>query len=116
MILWGYHNGLCDPVKNIGICRQFGTARDVDDYLELFIASLEIKFFKNWQMYVTNDNVPFEEMDHHVLFNEPYGLSIDKDKFNRVDIEEVARRVNAVFMLVEKKRSARKAKVEKKYV
>jgi hypothetical protein len=71
LILYVYKNSLCDPVRDIGMCRKFGSAKDVDDYLDLFIASVQPRYINNYRAFITNDDVEFEEVDSYVLMNEP---------------------------------------------
>ena len=71
MVLYIYKNHLCDPIHNLGVCRQFATAKDLDDYLDVFIASVQPRYINNYRAFITNNDVEFEEVDSYVLMNEP---------------------------------------------
>lgn len=98
MRLWIYKNNLCDPARNVGFAKQFHTARDVDEWLYMFIKVLPLKtmLLKTYRAFVTNDEVTFEEVDHFVLMDEPYGLSINADKIKELDLQAMWKEVNGV--------------------
>ncbi len=114
MILYLYHNNLCDPLKNIGVCRQFHRAKDLDDYVKFFVVSLLPKFFTNWRIFVTNDTVEFVEVDHHVLIDEPYKLGLNRERIKELDIHEIAREVNKTYKRLMKRRDEARLEAEKK--
>lgn len=113
MILYGYQNDLCVPQKNIGFCRMFDKVEDLDAYLNLFVASLDPRFFNRWAIYITNNDVEFHEMDHHHLMEEPYGLAINQSKFKKVDIPGRAIEVNTKYAKqVERREAAKTAAIK----
>ena len=110
MIVYIYKNNLCDPARNVGAARQFSAAEDVDAYINMFVASLNPKFFSNWRIFIADDCVEFSAIDHYVLIEDAYGLSFAKQAFEEVNIKERARHVNLAYMKQEKARNARMAK------
>lgn len=108
-----YKNGLCDPAKKIGTCRQFGDTTSVDDFIRFFVASIDPRFIKNWRIFVTNDEVEFHEVDHFVLMDEPYGLGLGKEKVKEINIYEWAKDCNSAVQKIEARRTQAKAQAEK---
>ena len=113
MKLFGYHNDLCDPANKHGFAMAFDNASSLDSYMRMFIASLNPRYFNRWDLYITNDEVEFHEVDHHHLMEEPYGLDIGKDKIQKVPLTAIAIEVNTEFAAIAKRRDAGKARVDK---
>ena len=113
MKLYIYKNNLCDPSRNIGVARQLPTSKEVDEYINLFVASLDPKYFSNWRIFITNDEVEFVEVDHYVLIDEPYKLGLNGNRIKEISVKDIAHNVNVKFMAVEKRRSKRKAEADK---
>lgn len=111
MIVYIYKNSFCDPAKNIGTCRQFGDAKEVDDFINFFVASINPIYMSNWQIFITNDDVNFPEVDHFALFNEP--LLPGKNRIKEVDVPALASQVNIKFAEALKKRDEARAKAAK---
>ena len=94
MKLYIYKNNLCDPAHDIGVARQFPEASTLDEYVRMFVSSIEPKFMSNWRIFITNDEVSFEDVDHHVLMDEPYGLAINPNHIEEVDVKTIALECN----------------------
>lgn len=88
MRLFIYKNNFCDPERNIGVARQLPSAKEVDMYVEGFLRSATRKsiMLGQWRMFVTNDDVEFAEVDHHVLMDEPYKLGLGADRIKELDV------------------------------
>lgn len=109
MKVYIYHNGLCDPGKKIGTAKQFAHAKDIDDWIKMFCVSIQPKFWRNWRIFITNDEVDFDAVDHFVLMNEPLGFDYtNTNKIKEVDVWQIMCETNAQVAAVDKRR--RKAK------
>lgn len=110
MRVYLYRQGLCDPGKNIGAARLLPTAKDVDDYINLFVASCKPEALYHWRAFVTNDTVDFSAVDHFSLFNEKIGLEFTGgNEVKEVNLFDVAKEVNERFKAMDKRRSEAKA-------
>ena len=76
MILYIYKNQFCDPSTNLGVCRQFPSAKEIVEYLDLFIASVQPRYINQYRAFITNDDVEFEEVDSYVIMDEPLRTQI----------------------------------------
>ena len=92
MKIYIYKNGLCDPAKNIGVARRFYKVNEVDDYINMFVASIDPKYLSNWRIFITDDNIEFAAVDHYVLMGEP--LTILLGNIEEVDVLERAKHCN----------------------
>ena len=112
MILYIYKDGLCDPARKIGVARQFSSAKDLEEYGKLFVASLNPVFLKNYRIFIANDEVQFADIDNFVLMNETLSLNI-MSKFQEIDIFSIAKEVNEKFKRMDKHRTERLALAKK---
>ncbi len=74
MKLYIYRDGLCDPAKNFGLAKQFGTADDLDAFLNFFVVSIKPDALFHYRAFITNDEVEWDAIDHFSLHGEPLGL------------------------------------------
>ena len=116
MIVYIYKNGLCDPSKNIGAARKMSSARQADDYINLFCASLDPRYIKNWRIFVTNDTVEWTEVDHFVLMGESLYIGVPKSshRVQEIDVRERCKEVNEKLIRQEKRRAEAMEKAVKK--
>ena len=113
MKVYIYKNGLCDPATDTGIAKQFATGADLDAFVNMFCASINPKFIRSWRIFITNDEVPWEEVDHFVLMNEPMGFDFtNSQKIKEVDVWTVACECNAQIGAIDKRRRKAKAMAE----
>ena len=94
MKLYIYKNGLCDPARDIGIAKEFLVGKDLDDYVDLFCASIDPKYISNWRIFITNNEVSFAAVDHFVLMDEHYGLDQKESHIQEVDVKAKCLEVN----------------------
>lgn len=118
MKVYIYHNGLCDPNKNIGMAKQFADAEDIDDYINLFCSHIDPKFMNHWRIFITNDEIDFMAVDHFVLMNEHLTESIGK-KIEEIDVKSRALVGNVELIsrerkLSEKREKARRAQIDRR--
>lgn len=114
MKLYIYKNGLCDPGKNIGIAKQFSRADDIDAYIKMFCASIDPRYIKNWRIFITNDEVDWEAVDHFVLMNEPLGFDFtNTNKIQEVDVWQIACECNVQIAAIDKRRRKARELAEK---
>lgn len=107
-----YKNGLCDPGKNIGVAREFETSaagsRAIDDYIKMFVASINPHYYSQYTILVCNDSVDFVEADHYVLFgkDDPMGIGTNRG-IREIEIHDIARDVVGSFTKVDERRERR---------
>ena len=89
MKLFGYFCGQCDPIRDIGFARAYSKADELDKDLFLFcktmITARELRL-KQWRVFVTNDDVTFDEVDHFVLFDEPMDIVSGPPRIREIDL------------------------------
>lgn len=112
IILYIYKNELCDPVRNVGVCRKFGAAADLDAYMKTFVASVDPQYMSNYRIFITNDNIEFAAVDHYVLMDDNYNLDIISKGIDEVNIKEIALEVNTMFAANEKRRAKEKKRAK----
>lgn len=113
MKIFIYKNGMCDPSKNMGVARQFAKSEDLDAYLDMFCASMAPRATHNYRIFITNDDVEFNDMDHFVLMDDMYGLEQDIHKIEEVPVWARAVQCNQTIAAIDKKRSLAKAASDK---
>jgi len=97
MRLYLYKNNFCDPGADppIGTARQFTTAKQVDDYIKFFVASLNPEYINQWRAFVTDDTVQFQELDHYVMFDgDNLNIGQDLSLIHEINLWNVAIEVN----------------------
>lgn len=114
MKLYIAKNNLCDPARNVGIAKQFALAKDIDEYIKFFVASIQPRYLSNWRILITNDDIGFEDIDHYLLFDEKIGLEFTgNNKIKEVNIIDIAKDVNEAFQRRERAREQAKALADK---
>lgn len=112
MKVFVYKDNFCDPGKNIGTCRGFGSSVDVDAYVKFWAVSINPAHISRYRIFVTNDDIDFASLDHYVLFNE-YLQSSENGKIEEINILALARDCNEKVIAIEKRRSAARLAAEK---
>lgn len=97
MKVYLYKDGLCDPLRNIGACRQLSNASEVDKYVKLFVGMMNTKHISRFRIFITDDDVEFSEVDHYVFMDEPIGREGRMKKIEEVDIVALKRDVDKVL-------------------
>jgi len=113
MILYIYKNLMCDPGKNIGTAKQFARSEDLDAFLDMFCASIVPKAVANYRIFITNDDIDFTAMDHHVLMDDMYGLDHEVHKIKEVPVWSRSVRCNQAIAAIDRRRSEARAAAEK---
>ena len=89
MKMFGYYNGLCDPLNDVGFARAYSRAEELDADLFRFcrqsVSARELRL-KQWRVFVTNDDVGFDEVDHYVLMDEPMTTTIGEPRIREIDL------------------------------
>lgn len=114
MILYVYKNLLCDPAKNIGLAKQFSNSEDLDAFLDFFCASIMPRAVPTYRIFITNDDVDFNAMDHFVLMDDVYGLDQSVHKIEEVNVWQRSVQCNQAIAAIDKRRSEEKARMDKK--
>jgi hypothetical protein len=90
MKVFVYKNGMCDPRAKLGTIKMMNKAKDVDDYINTLCASMTPVAHRQFRLFIANDEVPQEKIDHWILMEDNYGLDIETKNFKEVDTLQVA--------------------------
>lgn len=90
MKVYIYKNGMCDPKAKLGGIQKFDTSKDVDDFLKTLCASMKPLSHRQFRVFIANDDVPQEKIDHWMLMEDNYGFDVEKKDFKEVDTIQIA--------------------------
>lgn len=94
MIVWIYKNGMCDPKAKLGGIKKFNKSSDVDSFLKTMCHAMSPFGHSQIQVFITNDDVPQEHVDHKVLMGDNIGLDTRDSGIKEVDTVEIAAQTN----------------------
>jgi hypothetical protein len=91
MILFVYKNGLCDPSRDVGTCRELQTTAQVDEYVKLLAGNIKPNLSDQIRVFIGQSHLDlgelFQEIDHYVLMGNYLGPA-SKDKFNELNFKD----------------------------
>lgn len=112
MRLYIYKNGFCDPEHNIGIAKFFPEAKELDEYIKFFCASIDPKFISNWRIIIADDVIEWDAVDHFINFGEVLSGN-NKQGIEEVNVKEIMLACNKHYQEIEKARTEARAKADK---
>ena len=82
----------------MGLIKTLDSARDADAFMKLFASSIKPSAMVNYRMFIVNDDVDKDNVDHFVVMDEGLLVGIDPMKgFREVAIPELMMEVNSVY-------------------
>ena len=74
------------------------SAKEADDFMKFFCSSIIPSAMSNYRMFISDDNVDKDKIDHYVVMDEGLLIGVNPMKgFKEVEIHDVMLEVNSVY-------------------